>query len=102
MMLGIKSVEFRIRQKNSIPIYYELKGNIPKSEYYDRYYGLNRWKATTIISIAIGQGEILATPVQLANLVAIIANKGYYYTPHIVKAIGHKDSLNTRFLENTM
>lgn len=86
-------------QKFNSDLPYELKGNIPKSEYYDRYYGLNRWKATTIISIAIGQGEILATPVQLANLVAIIANKGYYYTPHIVKAIGHKDSLNTRFLE---
>ncbi|NLE63522.1 MAG: penicillin-binding protein 2 [Bacteroidales bacterium] len=76
---------------------YELKGNIPKSSYYDHYYGTNRWKATTIISIAIGQGEVLATPVQLANLVAIIANKGYYYPPHLVKAIGHKDSVNTRF-----
>lgn len=76
---------------------YELKGFIPESSYYDRYYGINRWKATTIISIAIGQGEVAVTPVQLANLVAIIANKGYYYSPHLVKAIGHVDSLNRLF-----
>ena len=76
---------------------YEKTGNIPTSAYYDRYYGEGRWRATTIISISIGQGEIMVTPVQLANLVAIIANKGYYYPPHLVKAIGSRDSLNSRF-----
>ncbi len=76
---------------------YELTGFIPTKEYYDKHYGEGRWKATTIISISIGQGEICATPMQLANLAALIANRGYFYTPHIVKAIGDKDSLNTQF-----
>lgn len=91
-------ISFNFGKKFNTDLPYELKGNIPKSSYYDKYYGLNRWKATTIISIAIGQGEVLVTPVQLANLVAIIANKGYFYPPHLVKAIGNKDSLNTRYL----
>ena len=76
---------------------YELTGFIPTEAYYNKHYGKGRWKATTIISISIGQGEICATPIQLANLAALIANRGYYYTPHIVKEIGHKDSLNTKF-----
>lgn len=78
---------------------YEKSGNIPTSAFYDRYYGEGHWRATTIISLSIGQGEIMVTPVQLANLVSIIANRGYYYTPHLVKAIGHKDSANSRFCE---
>ena len=79
---------------------YEKTGNIPTSAYYDRYYGEGRWRATTIISISIGQGEIMVTPVQLANLVSVIANKGYYYPPHLVKAIGSRDSLNRRFTQS--
>lgn len=76
---------------------YELTGFIPTEAYYNKHYGKGRWKATTIISISIGQGEICATPIQLANLAALIANRGYFYTPHIVKAIGNKDSLNTKY-----
>ena len=63
----------------------ELGGFIPTSEYYDRYYGKKRWKATAVISMAIGQGEIGCTPLHLANLCATIANRGHYYIPHIVK-----------------
>lgn len=65
----------------------EKRGFLPNSAYYDKFYGENRWSALTIISIAIGQGEVLATPVQIANLSATIANRGYFYTPHVVKAI---------------
>lgn len=65
----------------------EKRGFLPNSAYYDKFYGENRWSALTIISIAIGQGEVLATPVQIANLSATIANRGHFYTPHIVKAI---------------
>ena len=72
---------------------FELTGNIPSPEYYDRYHGKNRWKSITIISLAIGQGEILITPLQLANLAAIIGNRGYYYTPHVVRAIGKPELL---------
>jgi len=63
------------------------KGNIPDGEYYNRMYPDFRWRATTNISNAIGQGEILVTPIQLANMTAAIANRGYYYTPHIIKNI---------------
>ena len=64
----------------------ELSGSIPSSKTYNRAYGRGRWNSTTVISISIGQGEILATPMHLANLCATIANRGHYYIPHIVKA----------------
>lgn len=72
----------------------EKRGYIPNSKVYDKIYN-GRWNSSTIISISIGQGEILATPLQIANLGAIIANRGYYYTPHLVKEISNvdKDSL---------
>ena len=63
------------------------KGNIPDGNYYDRWYPDFRWGSTTILSNAIGQGEILVTPIQLANMTAAIANKGFYYTPHIIKSV---------------
>ena len=63
----------------------ELGGTIPTSAYYDRIYGRGGWKFTTIISLSIGQGEIGVTPLQIANLCATVANRGYYYIPHIVK-----------------
>ena len=63
----------------------ESRGFIPNSGFYnDR---LGQWSANTVISVSIGQGEILATPLQIANLCATIANRGWYYTPHVVKAI---------------
>lgn len=64
----------------------ELRGFIPNSQYYDRIYR-GSWNGLTIISIAIGQGEILATPLQIANLGATIANRGHFITPHVVKEI---------------
>lgn len=76
---------------------YELKGNVPTQKFYDNYHGKGRWNAINIISCAIGQGEILTTPMQLANFAATIANRGYYYTPHLVKAIGSQRSPNTRY-----
>jgi penicillin-binding protein 2 len=63
-------------------------GLIPNSAYYDKWYGHNTWAFSTIRSISIGQGEIKMTPLQMANFSAIIANKGWYYTPHFVRSIG--------------
>lgn len=63
----------------------ELNGNIPTSKFYNKRYGKGRWKFATIVSLSIGQGEIGATPLQIANLAATVANRGYYYIPHIVK-----------------
>ena len=63
----------------------ELGGFIPDSKYYDKVYGQGRWKATNVISLSIGQGEIGCTPLHLANLCATVANRGYYYIPHLIK-----------------
>ena len=63
----------------------ELGGGLPDSKYYNKIYGKGGWKFTTILSISIGQGEVGATPLQLANLCATIANRGWYIIPHIIK-----------------
>lgn len=65
----------------------ESRGFIPNAKFYDKFYSEGHWSANTIISVAIGQGEILATPLQIANLSATIANRGHFITPHVVKAI---------------
>jgi penicillin-binding protein 2 len=62
-------------------------GRIPNKEYYNRVYGDNRWSSSTIISNSIGQGEVEVTPIQLANMTAAIANRGHFFTPHILKKI---------------
>ena len=59
---------------------------IPNAEYYDRNYR-GSWNGLTIISISIGQGEVTLTPLQIANLGATIANRGYYYVPHVVRKV---------------
>ena len=63
------------------------KGHIPTSKFYERFYPNGGWRSSTIISNSIGQGEVSMTPIQLANMMATIANRGYYYTPHIIKNI---------------
>jgi penicillin-binding protein 2 len=80
----IRSFGFGSKFNTDIP--YELKGNIPSREYYDKIYH-GSWNALTVRSLAIGQGEILVTPIQLANLAAIIANSGYYYPPHFLRKL---------------
>lgn len=65
----------------------ETRGFIPNRAYYNKAFRTEKWKPINVISISIGQGEILATPLQIANLAATIANRGYYYSPHVVKAI---------------
>ena len=75
----------------------EKRGMIPNATYYDKAYR-GSWNALTVISIAIGQGEVILTPLQIANLGATIANRGYFYTPHVVKEIQDEalDTLYTR------
>lgn len=77
----------------------ELPGNVPTAEYYDRYYTKGHWNFLTIISMAIGQGELLITPLQMANMTAAIANKGYYFTPHLVRAIEGEEHIDKRFTQ---
>lgn len=90
-------LSFGIGRKIGVDLPHELSGLVPKVDYFDRYYGKKRWKASTIFSLGIGQGELGVTPLQMANIMCIIANRGYYYTPHIVKKIGDKKN-NTRNL----
>lgn len=66
----------------------EKSGLIPTVEYYDRAYNNRPWKYSNIYSIAIGEGENLVVPLQMANFAAIIANRGYYYIPHLVRSVG--------------
>ena len=74
----------------------EVRGMIPNAEYYTRHYG-NYWRAVTVISISIGQGEVTLTPLQIANLGATIANRGKYIIPHLVKEI-ENDTIESRYL----
>lgn len=76
---------------------HELKGNVPTVAYYDKFFGKSRWKSSTIISLAIGQGELGITPLQMANVSCIVANGGYYFVPHVVKNIGEKHYLPEGF-----
>jgi Cell division protein FtsI/penicillin-binding protein 2 len=88
--------EFGFGKKLGSEFVNELPGLIPTSGYYNKIYR-GRLKALNIISLAIGQGEIGTTPLQMANVTAAIANRGYYYTPHIVKSIGSANLIDPRF-----
>ena len=76
----------------------ELPGFIPSTAYFDRYHGEGRWKALNIISMAIGQGEVGTTPLQMANMTAAIANRGFYYIPHIVKSIAKQEEISPEYV----
>lgn len=77
------------------------KGHVPDGDYYNYHYQYPkyRWYATATISNAIGQGEVLTTPIQMANFTAAIANRGWYYTPHIIKNIHGPDTIPLKFKE---
>ncbi len=78
---------FGLGVKTGVDLPSEVSGNIPSVKYFNKLYGEKGWHSSTIISLGIGQGEILVTPIQMANMFACIANKGFYITPHIVKKI---------------
>jgi len=77
----------------------ELRGYIPTVDFYDKYHGRGRWRSISIISLAIGQGELGITPLQMANMTAILANRGYYITPHVVKKIDGINQIDPSFLK---
>jgi penicillin-binding protein 2 len=89
--------EFGFGKKLGSEFVNELPGLVPSSSYFDKYHGKGGWKALTVISMAIGQGEVETTPLQMANYTAAVANRGYYYTPHIVKSIGADLRIDARF-----
>jgi penicillin-binding protein 2 len=89
---------FGFGRKLGTDLYGEGSGNVPTPEFYDRVYN-GRWNYGSVLSCSIGQGEMGCTPLQMANLAAIIANRGYYYTPHLIKKIEGRDSIDARFYE---
>ena len=70
---------------------------VPTVEYYDKYFGKGRWRSSTVVSLSIGQGELGITPLQMANTMCIIANRGYFYIPHIMKKVGDKPQADKKF-----
>lgn len=80
----------------------ELGGTIPASSYYDKIYGRGHWRFSSVVSLSIGQGEIGATPLQIANLAAILANRGWYITPHLLsdtEAERHETGIERKYFE---
>ena len=89
-------VSFGFGQKFNTDIPFEVNGNIPDNDYFDKVYN-GSWNALTVRSLSIGQGEILVTPVQLANLAVIIANSGWYFPPYVAKSIEGGTNSNQEF-----
>lgn len=96
------AMSFGFGKKFEDDLWGDLGGNLPTAEHYDKLHGYNKWKALSIISIGIGQGEVLATPLQMANFTAILANKGFYYIPHIVKGVGENKTLDEKYTTKQM
>jgi penicillin-binding protein 2 len=83
-------LSFGIGRKINTDLPHELRGMVPTPEYYDKYFGKGSWKSSTIVSLSIGQGELGITPLQMANIMCIMANRGFYYVPHILRSVGDK------------
>ncbi|MFO8054559.1 MAG: penicillin-binding transpeptidase domain-containing protein, partial [Bacteroidales bacterium] len=91
-------LQFGLGQSLGIDLQNVKPGYIPSPAFYDRWYGKNRWAFSTIYSLGIGQGEVEITPLQMANMAATIANRGFYIDPHLVKKIGGQ-AANQKALE---
>ena len=93
----IKKFGFGVRLATDLPGI--SSGYVPDVNFYNKWYGEGRWAFSTIYSLSIGQGEVGVIPLQMANLSAIIANKGHYYVPHFIKTIDKVDSIPSQFIE---
>ncbi|GAB4404550.1 MAG: penicillin-binding protein 2 [Microscillaceae bacterium] len=90
---------FYIGRKTGVDLADELAGNVPDLSLYDERYGPDNWKFSNIYSLGIGQGEMGVTPLQLANVAAIIANRGHFYIPHLVKQIGAEKKIRPEYAQ---
>ncbi len=88
---------FNLGRKTNVDLVSEVSASIPSLSLYDNRYGEGNWKFSNIYSLGIGQGEVLTTPLQLANMAATLANRGYFYTPHLVKSIGEEKSIHPEY-----
>lgn len=78
---------------------FDKPGNVPSVKYYDKVFGKDHWRSNTVISLGIGQAELLLVPLQMANVAAIVANRGFYYIPHCVSGVGKEKSIDKKFTE---
>jgi penicillin-binding protein 2 len=86
---------FGFGRKLGVDLNNEKKGNLPNVEYYNKVYkGENTWKFSNIYSLSIGEGELVVSPLKMANFAAILANKGWYIPPHLVKGVGDKKTID--------
>ncbi len=90
-------LSFGVGKKLNSDLPQELRGMVPTTKYYDKYFGKGSWKSSTIVSLSIGQGELGITPLQMANIMATIANRGFYYTPHCIQSVGDKKLVRPEF-----
>ena len=91
--------KFSFGQRLGIDLPNEGKGFLPTDEYYNKKFGVNHWRSSSILSLAIGQGELEATPLQMANIECTIANHGFYYKPHLIKKIGDKNITKAEYTQ---
>ena len=91
--------KFGIGQKLGIDLPGENSGNLPLADFYTKHFGNDKWTSAYNISLSIGQGEMGITPLQMANIMAIVANRGHYYRPHLIKSIGEKKITKPEFTE---
>jgi len=89
--------KFGLGTRLGIDLPSEDGGLLPKASRYDKMYHRGAWRSSTIISLGIGQGELSATPLQLANIEAAIANHGFYYKPHLIKSIGNREIIKKEY-----
>ncbi|SFC10470.1 penicillin-binding protein 2 [Parapedobacter composti] len=92
-------MKFGIGHPLGIDLPGEKSGLLPSADYYTKRYGNTKWGSSFNISLSIGQGEMGITPLQMANIMAIVANRGFYYRPHLIKAIGEKKIIKPEFTE---
>lgn len=92
-------LKFGLGQKLGIDLPGEKGGFVPESSFYTKGYGNEKWRSSYNISLSIGQGELGITPLQMANVMAIVANRGFYYRPHLIKGIGEKKIVKEEFTE---
>jgi penicillin-binding protein 2 len=90
---------FGIGTKTGVDLPGERNGLLPSDEFYTKRFKSDRWTSAFNISLSIGQGELGITPLQMANVMAIVANRGYYYKPHLIKAIGEKKIIKEEYLK---
>lgn len=91
--------KFSIGQRLGVDLPFENSGILRSADYYNKVYGKGAWKSSTIISLSIGQGELGITPLQMANVVSTIANRGFYIVPHVVKKVGEGGDIPAKFKE---